>query len=88
MLFNPAATQGYPYELVGLCYYVMFMFMGSRRSAGRFSPRSRILTLIAAIAMVGSVPFGYAANAVGVMAMFALAAASLASSVFDAQRKN
>ena len=86
MLWNTAA-QGYPYEIVGLCYYVMFLFMGSRRSKGRFTPRSRILTLIAAIAMVGSVPFGYAGYAIGVMAMFALAAASLASSLLDTQRK-
>jgi hypothetical protein len=86
VLFNPTATQGVPYEIVGLCYYLMFMYMGSRRSKGRFSPRSRVLTLVAAIAMVGSVPFGYAGNAVGVMVMFALAAASLASSVFDTQR--
>ena len=58
-------AAGYPYELVGLLYYVLFLMMGRKRYAAKYTNRSRYLVLLAAIAMVGSVPFHYGAAAPG-----------------------
>jgi hypothetical protein len=75
---------GYPYELLGLFYYVLFLFMGRKRYAAKYSNRSRYLTLLAAMAMVGCVPFHYAATVAGVVVMLLLAIVALASTAFDA----
>jgi hypothetical protein len=79
-------TSPYIYELVGLAYYVLFIIMGSARNRTRFSRRSRTLTLIAAIALVGSVPGGYAAKPLGIAMMLTFAAIALISSLIDARR--
>lgn len=81
----PAAT--YLYELLGLAYYLMFLVMGSRRYRGRFSVRSRLLTVLAAIALVGSVPGRYGTNGLGVAMMLAFAAAALISAFIDSGRR-
>ncbi len=81
---NAAIEAGYPYELVGLLYYVLFLMMGRKRYAASYTNRSRLLALLAAIVMIGCVPFRYATVALGIEAMFALAVLALASTVADA----
>jgi hypothetical protein len=80
-------AAGYPYELLGLCYYVLFLFMGRKRVAADYTNRSRGLALLAAMSMVGSVPFHYANTVAGVVAMLALAIIALASTLADAVSK-
>lgn len=77
-------AAGYPYELAGILYYVFFVLMSRKRYAANYSSRSRILVVLAAIAMVGSVPFHYANAVLGVTAMFALAGLALLSTLIDA----
>ena len=72
---------GYLYELVGLVYYAFFLI--AMRRPGRFSQRTRVLTLLAAIVLVASVPFRYAGNAIGVTVMVVLAVASIISTWVD-----
>ena len=57
--------------------------MGRKRYQGVYSLRSRVLTLLAAIVMVGCVPFNYAAKEVGIVAMFAVAIIAMISTVRD-----
>lgn len=80
-------AAGYPYELIGLLYYVLFLFMGRKRNAADYSNRSRYLALLAAMAMVGCVPFQYANTLAGVAAMLALAIIALAATLADALSK-
>jgi hypothetical protein len=75
---------GYLYELAGLIYYAFFLVM--RRSAARYSRRSQILTLLAAIVLVASVPLRYARTGAGEAIMLALAAAALMSTLADRRR--
>lgn len=84
---NAFLASGYAYELAGIAYYGLFLAMSRPRNAGRFSRRSQILTLLAAIALVGSVPLHYAAAGPAVGVMAALAAAALVSSAADARRR-
>ncbi len=74
---------GYPYEFVGLLYFVFFLLMGRKRYEGVYTLRSRVLTIIAAMVMVGCVPFGYAAKQGGIIAMFAVAIIAMISTVRD-----
>jgi len=74
---------GYPYELAGIVYYVFFVMMSRKRFAARYSKRSRILVVLAAIVMVGCVPFHYAGEPLGVTAMFGLAILALLSTLVD-----
>jgi hypothetical protein len=75
---------GYPYELAGIVYYVFFVLMSRKRYGATYSKRSRILVILAAIVMVGCVPFHYANELLGVTAMFALAIVALISTLLDA----
>lgn len=81
---NAVIEAGYPYELVGLLYYVLFLMMGRKRYAASYTNRSRYLALLAAMVMIGCVPFRYAAVPLGVEAMFAFAVLALASTLADA----
>jgi hypothetical protein len=74
---------GYPYEFVGLLYFVFFLLMGRKRYEGVYTKRSRVLTIIAAMVMVGCVPFGYASSSLGIIVMFAVAIISMISTVRD-----
>jgi hypothetical protein len=74
---------GYPYEFVGILYFVFYLLMGRKRYEGVYTLRSRILTLLAAIAMVGCVPFHYAAQQLGIVGMFAMAIIAMISTVRD-----
>jgi len=77
-------ATGYPYELVGIFYYVLFMLMSRKRLAGKYTARSRILVILAGIVMIACVPFHYAATGLGVAAMYALAIVALLSTFIDA----
>jgi hypothetical protein len=80
-------NAGYPYEIAGLVYYIFFLLMLRKGQAQRFSQRSRVLTLLAAIALVACVPLHYAAYAFGVVLMLALAVAALISTLLDGVRR-
>ena len=75
--------SGIPYEIAGVLYFGFYLVMARRGNAARFSPRSKLLTLIAAIALVGSVPFGYGDKPLAVFGMLGLAALALLSTILD-----
>ena len=77
-------AAGYPYEMAGLLYYVLFLMMSRKANAAKYSLRSRILVVLAAIVMVGCVPFHYATLVIGVVAMLGLAVLALVSTAVDA----
>jgi len=81
---NAIVEAGYPYELVGLLYYVLFLMMGRKSYAASYTNRSRYLALLAAMVMIGCVPFRYAAVPLGIEVMFAFAVLALASTLADA----
>jgi hypothetical protein len=62
---------------------VFFVLMSRKRNAAIYSKRSRILVVLAAIVMVGCVPFHYANELLGVTAMFTLAIVALVSTLAD-----
>ncbi|GAC1659559.1 MAG: hypothetical protein NVS4B13_04670 [Candidatus Elarobacter sp.] len=74
---------GYPFEVAGLIYFLFYLKMSRGRGAERFSQRSRTFTLIASIALVGSVPFHYGAQPPGIVLMLAAVAISLWSTWND-----
>ncbi len=76
-------AAGYPYELAGIFYYVLFLMMNRKRYADVYSRRSRFLVVLAAIVMVACVPFRYAATTLGAAAMFGLAGLALLSTLAD-----
>ena len=78
---------GYPYELVGLGYYITFLIMQRPKNRDRFSMRSRMLTFLAAFALVASVPFGYAHNTLIVGLVLLIALAAIVSSFLDARAR-
>ncbi len=74
---------GYPYEFVGILYFAFFLLMGRKRYEGVYTTRSRVLTILAAMVMVGCVPFHYADSSLGIIVMFAVAIISMISTVRD-----
>ncbi len=74
---------GYPYELVGLLFYVFFLMMGRGRYARIYSLRSRVLAVVAAIVLIGCVPFRYATSPVGVECMIIAGIISVTSALAD-----
>lgn len=76
-------AAGYTYELAGIAYYVLFMMMSRKANAAKYSLRSRVLVILAAIVMVGCVPFRYATVPLGVTSMLALATLALLSTFAD-----
>jgi hypothetical protein len=77
-------AAGYPYEFAGLLYYVLFLMMSRKANAAKYSLRSRVLVILAAIVMVACVPFHYATLVIGVVAMLGLAVLALVSTAVDA----
>ncbi|HEY4439531.1 MAG TPA: hypothetical protein VGN14_03705 [Candidatus Elarobacter sp.] len=75
--------SGIPFEIAGLAYFVFYLLMQSRRNAARFSGRTKILTLVAAIALVAAVPLGYGDKPLAIVGMLGLAALALISTVLD-----
>jgi hypothetical protein len=80
---NAIFDAGYPYELAGLVFYVFFLYMVRKRSAGRYGQRTRVLTILAAIGLVAVVPLHYARNGSAVALVLLLGLASLASAFAD-----
>lgn len=81
---NALLATGYAYELAGICYYVLFLVMSRKQNAAKYSLRSRLLVILAAVVMVGCVPFHYANTLLGVTAMLGLAVLGLLSTFADA----
>ena len=80
---NALLAAGYPYELAGLVYYAFFVWMNRPKNAARYTRRSRLLVVLAGIVMVGCVPFHYATDPLGVIAMLGVAVLSLLSTFLD-----
>lgn len=78
--------SGVAFELAGLVYFLFYLRMSRGSAAPHFSRRSKILTLLAAIALVGSVVLHYADQLAGIVLMLALAVASLVSTWSDRLR--
>jgi hypothetical protein len=76
-------AAGYPYELAGIAYYAFFLLMSRKQNAAKYSLRSRLLVILAAVVMVGCVPFHYAGALLGVTAMLGLAILALFSTFAD-----
>jgi hypothetical protein len=75
--------SGVLYELAGLCYFLFYLSMSRRSVAARYSKRSRVLTLLAAIVLVGSVVAHYGQTPLGIVVMFAFALGALVSTFVD-----
>ncbi len=58
--------------------------MSRKANAAKYSLRSRVLVILAAIVMVACVPFHYATLVIGVVAMLGLAILALVSTAVDA----
>ncbi len=82
---NRIIEAGYPYEIAGLVFYVFFLVMVRKRTGHRYSQRSRVLTISAAIALVGVVPFHYAGNVAAVTVVLLLGLAAIVSAFLDAR---
>ncbi|MGB8267908.1 MAG: hypothetical protein WCE44_16405 [Candidatus Velthaea sp.] len=76
---------GYPYEIAGLAYYVLFLVMQRKANRERFSQRSRVFVLLAAIALVAMVPLHAAGNGAAIIAVGLIAVAALVSTFVDAR---
>ena len=83
---NYFITSGYPFEFAGLCYFGFYLIMTRGRRKEQFSQRSKIFTLLASIALVGSVPFHYGGEPLGIALMLAIVAVSLWSTYSDGRR--
>ncbi len=76
---------GYPYEIAGLVFYIFFLYMVRSRSGPRYTQRTRVLTIVAAIGLVAVVPLHYARNAPAIAIVLLLGLASLACAFVDAR---
>jgi hypothetical protein len=76
---------GYLYEIAGLAYYVLFLVMQRGRNRARFSRRTLVLVLLAAIALVAMVPFHLAQAGLAIVAVLVLAVVALISAFTDAR---
>jgi hypothetical protein len=81
-------AAGYPYELAGLLYYVLFLLMSRKQNAKKYTRRSRVFVLLAAIVMVACVPLHFADAFLGVMLMYVLAIAGLVSMAIDSAKSS
>lgn len=82
---NRVIEAGYPYEIAGLVFYAFFLYMVRKQGGRPYSQRTRILTIVAAIGLVGVVPFHYAANTAAVLSILMLGLAALVSAFLDAR---
>jgi hypothetical protein len=79
--------SGYTYEIAGLVFYVFFLYMVRTRRGPAYSQRTRVLTIVAAMGLVGTVPFRYADNVAVLAIVLLIAAAALASAFVDGRAK-
>jgi hypothetical protein len=84
---NALLDAGYPYEIAGLAFYVFFLAMVRKSTKGRYAQHTRVLTILAAIGLVGVVPFHYGRNPAIMTIVTLLAAASLVASFVDARSR-
>ena len=84
---NRIIEAGYPYEIAGLVLYVFFLSMLRKGGAARYAQHTRVLTIVAAIGLVGTVPFHYAGNPVATGVLSLLGIAAVASAFLDARRR-
>jgi hypothetical protein len=84
---NAVFDAGYPYELAGLVFYAFFLYMVRKRNMLRYSQRTRVLTIVAAIGLVGVVPLHYARNGTAVAIVLLLGLVALTSAFSDVRRK-
>ena len=82
---NAVFDAGYPYELAGLVFYAFFLYMVRKRNGLRYSQRTRVLTIVTAIGLVGVVPLHYARNGAAVAVAVLLGFAALVSAFLDAR---
>jgi hypothetical protein len=82
---NAIFDAGYPYEMAGLVFYVFFLYLVRKRNSLRYTQRTRVLTIVAAIGLVGTVPFHYARSGGAVAIVLLLGLVSLASAFVDAR---
>jgi hypothetical protein len=82
---NAILNAGYPYELAGLVLYAFFLYTTRKRNSLRYTQRTRVFTISAAIGLVGVVPLHYARNGAAIAIALLLALASLASAFVDAR---
>ncbi len=82
---NAVLEAGYAYELAGLVFYVFFLMMVRKRAGFRYAQRTRVLTIVAAIGLVGVVPFHYGGNSTAIAIVLAIGLAALASAFLDAR---
>jgi hypothetical protein len=82
---NAIVDAGYPYEIAGLVLYAFFLYMTRKRNGLRYSQRTRVFTIAAAIGLVGVVPFHYARNGAAIAIVLLIGLASLASAFVDAR---
>ncbi|HTW84360.1 MAG TPA: hypothetical protein VMD91_09860 [Candidatus Sulfotelmatobacter sp.] len=80
---NALLASGIPYEIAGLIYFLFYLAMSRPRAAAAFSRRSKVLTLLAAIALVGAAVLHYGAQPLGIAIMLALVVVSLVSTYLD-----
>jgi hypothetical protein len=82
---NAIFDAGYPYEIAGLVFYAFFLYMTRKRNSRRYSQRTRVFTIAAAIGLVGVVPFHYARNGAAIAIVLLIGLSSLASAFVDAR---
>ncbi len=82
---NAIFDAGYPYEMAGLVFYAFFLYMVRKRNRLRYTQRTLVLTIVAAIGLVAVVPLHYARNGALVAIVLLLGLASLASASVDAR---
>lgn len=82
---NAIVGAGYPYELAGLVFYVFFLYMVRKRAGPRYAQRTRVLTILTAIGLVGVVPFHYAGSSPAIAIVALLGVAALISAFVDAR---
>jgi hypothetical protein len=75
--------SGLPYEFAGIVYFAFYLLMMRGRAAARFSRRSKIFTLVAAMVLVGAVPLHYGTNGYGIAAMLGFVAFAMWSTWMD-----
>lgn len=83
---NSFLASGLLYELAGFAYYLYFMLMSRGANAARFTKRSRVLMLVAAIVLVASVPLHYANSGPGTTIAIAVALSAFISTYLDTRR--
>jgi hypothetical protein len=85
---NAVIGAGYPYEIAGLVFYVFFLYMLRNRRGAHYGQRTRVLTIVAAIALVGVVPFRYAQNTAAIAVAVLIGVAALVSAFVDARARS